>query len=169
MSVLTYLWLAFCSRRSCGDEPRTYSAMLTPRVLVSETCDVSSTLLFPGKLPGLLAEDDAVHIMCSINHIQFQKFIQEPFLTVVFTNHLISQGSLSPKLIFWFIQCTALVAISNLVFFSLYFQLQQQSNKQCMSFSIQANKQQNLSTLQESESTTLHFTHWSLQAAVPAQ
>jgi len=59
--------------------------MLTPRVLVSETCDVSSTPLPPGKLPGLLAEDDAVHIMCSI---QFQKLIQEPFLTVLFTNHL---------------------------------------------------------------------------------
>ena len=42
--------------------------MLTPKVLVSETCDVSSTPLPPGKLPGLLTDGDAVHIMLSLNH-----------------------------------------------------------------------------------------------------
>jgi len=58
--MLTYLWLTLCRRESRGDEPRTYSAMLTPRGLVSDTCDVSSTPLPPGKLPGRLTDVDTV-------------------------------------------------------------------------------------------------------------
>jgi len=51
--VLTYLWLTLCRRGLCGDEPRTYSAMLTPRVLVSDACEIKSTEAGPWKLPGL--------------------------------------------------------------------------------------------------------------------
>ena len=65
MRELTYLWLT-CSLAPCGDEPRTYSAMLTPKVLVSDTvCDRSTPVLLPGKLPGLRtdAADTVQHIV----------------------------------------------------------------------------------------------------------
>ena len=59
--LLTYLWLALCRRELCGDEPRTYSAILTPRGFASDVCDVSSTPLPAEKLPGLLTDVATAH------------------------------------------------------------------------------------------------------------
>ena len=69
-SVLTYLWLTLCSRVLCSDDPRTYSAMLTPRVLVSEGCDIRSMPLPPGKLPGLRTEVEAGHFIQTALYIE---------------------------------------------------------------------------------------------------
>ena len=91
--LLTYLWLLGCRGVSWSDEPRTCSATLTLTVLVSETCDVSST---PALLPasGLRATVDNIqhiqHTLHQVSHYSVSSGCNNNNNTIICKVHIVS-------------------------------------------------------------------------------